>query len=187
MTKRNQKDYLSEGTTITAEYLITWIGEHQSICWPERNPLPEWFYPKIAETIAPTVRDITTRFHSGDEGRPFTEEENRGAVARNITLRIFKIWGRIRLGTLVCRRCGGKIMGENFFFDWNGSGPYRIWHTECYEQQQIDPQPAYAPPARNRTEAEQYRIDLDERRAMVQAERLRRERSAGTDRLRTPR
>lgn len=166
-----QKDYWSDGTTLTVEYLIDWIRENQSICWPGRYPLPKWFYPKVAEVIAPTVHDITTRCRG--DGRPYTEEENRGAVARNITLRIFKIWGRFRLGTLACRRCGGKILGENFVFDWRGSGPYNVWHSDCYAQQQVDPQPFYAPPARKRTDAEQYRMDLDERKEMVQVERRR--------------
>lgn len=166
-----QKDYWSDGTMLTVEYLIDWIRENQSICWPGRYPLPEWFYPKVAEVIAPTVHDITTRYRG--DGRPYTEEENRGAVAREITLRIFKIWGRLRLGTLACRRCGGKILGENFVFDWRGSGPYNVWHSDCYAQQQVDPQPFYAPPARKRTDAEQYRMDLDERKEMVQVERRR--------------
>ncbi len=180
--KKSQKDYWSKGTTITAEYLINWIRENQTICWPERHRLPEWFYPKVAEAIAPTVHDITTRYHREGDGRPCTEEENRGAVARNITLRIFKIWLRIRLGTLACRRCGGKILGENFVFDWRGSGPYNVWHSECYVLQQTDPQPLYVPPVRKRTEAEQYKIDLDERKDMVRAERHRRQRAADLQR-----
>lgn len=179
---RNQKDYWSDGTTITAEYLITWIRENQSIDWPERYPMPEWFYPMVAEAIAPTVHDITMRFHRKDGGRLYTEEENRRAVARNITLRIFKIWGRIRLGTLVCRRCGGKIIGDDFLFDWQGSGPYNVWHSGCYALQQTDPQPFYVHPKRKRTEAEQYKMDLEERKDMLQAERHRRQRAAALQR-----
>jgi hypothetical protein len=176
--KKSQKDYWSDGTTVTADFLITWIRENQSICWPERHPLPEWFYPKVAEIIAPTVHDITTRYYREGDCRPYTEEENRKAVAREITLRIFKIWWRIRLGTLTCRRCGGKILGENFVFDWRGSGPYNVWHSECYALQQTDPQPFYAPPTRKRTEAEQYKMDLDKRKDLVRAERNRRQRAA---------
>ncbi len=180
--KRSRKDYWSEGIAITPEYLITWIRENQTFFWPERNPLPEWFYSKVAEVIAPTVHDITTRYHREGDGRPYTEEENRGAVARNITLRIFKIWWRIRLGTLACRRCGGKILGENFVFDWRGSGPYNVWHSECFALQQTDPQPLYVPPVRKRTEAEQYKMDLDERKDLVRAERHRRQRAADLQR-----
>ena len=176
--RRYRKDYWSEGTTITAEYLIDWIGENQSTCWPERYPMPEWFYPLVAESIAPTVHDITTRYHREGDCRPFIEEENRRAVARSIALRIFKIWGRIRLGTLVCRRCGGKILGEDFVFDWRGSGPYNIWHSECYALQQADPQPYYVQPTRKRTDAEQYRMDLEERKDMIRAERHRRQEAA---------
>ena len=167
------KDYWSDRTTVTAEYVIDWIREHQTTCWPERSPMPEWFYPQIATILAPTVHDITTRHHRGDDGQPYTEEETRDAVARSIALRIFKIWGRIRLGTFVCRRCGGKILGEAFVFDWRGSGPYNIWHSECYALQQVDPQPFYTSPPKKRTEAEQYRIDLNERKDMIQAERHR--------------
>ncbi len=173
-----RKDYLSDGTTITAPYLIAWIRANQSTCWPERNPLPEWFYPLVAEAIAPTVHDITVRFHRDGDGRPFTEEENREAVARSVTLRMFKIWGRIRLGTLVCRRCGGKILGEDFLFDWRGSGPYNIWHSDCYTLHKTDPQPFYTLPSRRWTDAERYKKDLEERRDMVQAERHRRQRAA---------
>ena len=63
-------------------------------------------------------------------------------------------------------------------FDWRGSGPYNVWHSECYALQQTDPQPFYAHPTRRRTEAEQYRLDLDERKDMVRAERHRRQRAA---------
>ena len=174
MTAR-RKDCWSDGTTLTAEYLIDWIRENQSICWPGRSSLPEWFYPEVAAAIAPTVYDITTRCR--EDGRPFTGQENQEAVARSVTLRIFRIWGRIRLGTLACRRCGGKILGAEFVFDWRGSGPYNLWHSDCYALQQVDPQPFYATPPRRRTDAEQYRMDLDERREMIQAERRRRQRA----------
>ncbi|NLX50024.1 MAG: hypothetical protein GXY82_09205 [Methanospirillum sp.] len=170
--KTDRKDCWSDGTPITAEFLIDWIAANQSICWPERYPLPAWFYSNVAEVIAPTVLDITARYH--DDGRPYTEEENREAVARKTTLRLFRIWGRIRLGTLACRRCGGKILGADFVFDWKGSGPYNLWHSACFALQQIDPLPLYTPPSRKRTEAEQFRIDLDERKGMIQAERRRR-------------
>jgi hypothetical protein len=168
--KKSQKDYWSEGTTITAEYLIDWIRENQSVYWPEKNPMPAWFYPRVAAAIAPTVRDITTRYHRDDEDRPFTDEENRSAVARSATLRIFRIWGRIRLGDFVCRRCGGKILGEDFIFDWSGSGPYNIWHGSCYALQKTDPQPLYLHPQR-RSRADHYARELEERREMVGAER----------------
>lgn len=174
MTAR-RKDYWSDGTTLAAEYLVDWIGENQSLCWPGRSPLPDWFYPKVAAVLAPTVHDITTRCRG--DGRPCTEEENRAAVARYVTLRIFKIWGRIRLGTLACRRCGGKILGAEFVFDWRGSGPYNVWHSDCYALQQVDPQPFYSPPSLKRTGPEQYRIDLDERMERVRAERRRRQRA----------
>lgn len=172
---RRRKDCWSDGTTLAAEYLIDWIRENQLICWPGRYPLPEWFYPQVAKVLAPTVHDITTRCRG--DGRPCTEEENREAVARSVTLRIFRIWGRIRLGTLACRRCGGKILGADFVFDWRGSGPYNVWHSDCYALQQVDPQPFYTPPSPKRTGPEQYRIDLEDRMERVRAERRRRQRA----------
>jgi hypothetical protein len=167
-----RKDYWSDGTTITAEYLIDWIRENQPVCWPGRNPMPAWFYPKVAAALAPTIHDITRRCHP--DGHPFTDEENRAAVARSCALRIFRIWGRIRLGDLACRRCGGKILGEDFVFDWEGTGPYNVWHSDCYALQQTDPQPLCLRPPRERDEAEKYRRELDERKEMVRAERQRR-------------
>jgi hypothetical protein len=168
---QRRKDYWSDGTTISASYLIDWIRENQSACWPERTPMPPWFYPRVAEAIAPTVRDITTRYHPEIDGRPFTAEENREAVARSTTLRILRIWRRIRLGDLVCRRCGGKILGEDLLFDWSGSGPYNVWHSVCFGQQQTDPRPLHLRAPRKRDAAQEYRRELEERKELVRAER----------------
>lgn len=172
-------------TGITDEYLVDWIDRNQSTRRPERPMMPRWFYPKVARVIAPTVRVVVDRRRRKGDGGPVPVEEGRDAVAREVMLRIARIWGRVRAGTLVCRRCGGEILGEDFVFDWKGVGPYNIWHTACYARHQVDPQPFYTPPRRGISEADQYRMDLEERRDMVRAERRRRDMAAGTVRAGT--
>jgi hypothetical protein len=175
---RSQKDYWSDGTTITAGELVAWIRDSQSVCRPGWTPMPAWFYPKVAEIVAPTVRDVTIRRHRNDDDRPFTAEETREAVARSAALRIFRIWRRVRLGDLACRRCGGTILGEDFVFEQRGAGPYDIWHSECHALQQTDPQPVCLRAPRARQGEEEYRRELQERNEMIRAERHHRRKAA---------